>query len=72
MKRKEYSAAAVKHPFWFMEFRNEVKLLSEGKSFEEIRELCKTENIFACKWRQGTDKLKRNINQNRRGSWQAG
>ena len=47
MKRKEYSAGAVKHSFWFMEFRKEVKLLDEGKSFEDIRELCKTENIFA-------------------------
>lgn len=28
MKRKEYSAGAVKHSFWFMEFRNEIKLLS--------------------------------------------
>ena len=46
MKRKEYSAGAVKHSFWFMEFRNEVKLLSESKSFDEIRELCKRENIF--------------------------
>lgn len=47
MERKEYSAGAVKHSFWFMEFRNEIKLLSEGKSFDEIRELCKAENIFA-------------------------
>ena len=47
MERKEYSAGATKHSFWFMEFRNEVKLLSEGKTFEGIRELCKTENIFA-------------------------
>ena len=47
MERKEYSAGATKHSFWFMEFRNEVKLRSEGKTFEEIRELCKTENIFA-------------------------
>lgn len=47
MYRKEYSAGAVKHSFWFMEFRNEVKLLSEEKSFEEIRELCRNENIFA-------------------------
>lgn len=47
MRRKEYSAGAVKHSFWFMEFRKEVKLLDEGKSFEDIRELCKTENIFA-------------------------
>lgn len=37
MERKEYSAGAVKHSFWFMEFRNEVKLLSEGKSFEALR-----------------------------------
>lgn len=47
MERKEYSAGAVKHSFWFMEFRNEVKLLYEGKSFEEIKELCRNENIFA-------------------------
>lgn len=47
MERREYSAGATKHSFWFMEFRNEVRLLSEGRTFEEIRELCKTENIFA-------------------------
>lgn len=47
MKRKEYSAGAVKHSFWFMEFRNEVKLLSEGRDFNDIKELCGTENIFA-------------------------
>lgn len=47
MERKEYSAGAVKHSFWFMEFRNEVKLLSERRSFEEIKELCRAENIFA-------------------------
>ena len=47
MERREYSAGAVKHSFWFMEFRNEVKLLSEGKRFEEIKELCRNENIFA-------------------------
>lgn len=46
MERKEYSAGAVKHSFWFTEFRNEVKLLSEGKTFDEIRALCMTENIF--------------------------
>ena len=47
MERNEYSAGAVKHSFWFMEFRNEVKLLSEEKSFEDIRDLCKNENLFA-------------------------
>lgn len=47
MVRKEYSAGAVSTSFWFMEFKKEVVLLAEGHSFEEIRELCKTENIFA-------------------------
>ena len=47
MKRKEYSAGAVKHSFWFTEFRNEVKLLSEGLGFEDIKERCRNENIFA-------------------------
>lgn len=30
MERKEYSAGAVKHSFWFVEFRNEVKLLLQA------------------------------------------
>ena len=47
MERKEYSAGAVKHSFWFMEFRNETRLLHEGKSFEDIKALCINENIFA-------------------------
>lgn len=47
MERKEYSAGAVKHSFWFMEFRNGVKLLAEGKRFEDMKELCRNENIFA-------------------------
>ena len=47
-ERKEYSAAAVKHAFWFMEFRKEVQLLGSGKSFEEIKELNRSENIFGC------------------------
>ena len=46
--RKEYSAAAVKHAFWFMEFRKEVQLLDSGKTFDEIKELNKAENIFGC------------------------
>ena len=47
MERNEYSAGAVKHSFWFIEFRNEVKLLSEGLGFEDIKERCRNENIFA-------------------------
>ena len=47
-ERKEYSAAAVKHAFWFMEFRKEVQLLDSGKTFDEIKALNKAENIFGC------------------------
>lgn len=46
MERKPYSAGAVKHSFWFMEFRKVVSLRNEGKSWEEIQELNKKENIF--------------------------
>lgn len=46
MNRKQYSAGAVKHSFWFMEFRKVVQLLSEGKSLDEIKKLNQEENIF--------------------------
>ena len=46
MEKKEYSAAAVKHAFWFMEFRKVVSLRSEGKTWEEIKRLNEEENIF--------------------------
>jgi hypothetical protein len=47
MKRKEYSAGAVKMSFWFMEFRKVVQLLSTGMSMEDIKKLNAEENIFA-------------------------
>lgn len=47
MERKEYSAGTVKRSFWFMEFRKVVSLLSEGKQWEEIKQLNKVENIFS-------------------------
>lgn len=46
MERKEYSASATKHAFWFMEFRKVVQLLSEGKNFDTIKAMNKEENIF--------------------------
>lgn len=46
MDRKEYSAGAVKHSFWFMEFRKVVSLRAEGKSWDEIKQLNEDENIF--------------------------
>lgn len=46
MERREYSAGAVKHSFWFMEFRKVVQLLSEGMTIEEIKMMNQKENIF--------------------------
>lgn len=46
MERREYSAGAVKHSFWFMEFRKVVQLLSEGMTIEEIKTMNLAENIF--------------------------
>ncbi|MCD8338144.1 MAG: DUF1819 family protein [Lachnospiraceae bacterium] len=47
MKRKEYSAGAVKLSFWFMEFRKVVELLDMGNSYEDIKRLSQEENLFA-------------------------
>jgi len=46
MKKNAYSANAVKLAFWFLEFRKEVELLQEGKSFEEIKALSTEGNLF--------------------------
>ena len=46
MQRYKYSAGAVKLNLWFMEFRKEVQLLAQGKSFEDIKKLSEEENIF--------------------------
>lgn len=46
MNRRQYSAGAVKFSFWFMEFKTVVKLLSEGMTFDEIKEKNKKENLF--------------------------
>ena len=47
MRRKEYSAGAVKVCFWFSEFRKVVTLLNEGNSMEEVKNLNQQENIFS-------------------------
>lgn len=46
MKRREYSAGAVKFSFWFLEFRKVVGLLDSGKSFEDLKRINEEENIF--------------------------
>lgn len=47
MSRKEYSASAVKHQFWFNEFRQTVKLLNDGRSLEEIKTLVLEDNLYS-------------------------
>ena len=44
--KKNYSAGAVKHAFWFMEFRKVVTLRNEGKTWEEIKKASEEENLF--------------------------
>ncbi|MBE6098024.1 MAG: DUF1819 family protein [Schwartzia succinivorans] len=46
MRRQQYSAGAVKVAFWFQEFRTLIELLSEGKTYEEIKALNEQDNIF--------------------------
>ena len=46
MDRSKYSAGAVKHCFWFMEFRKVISLRAEDMSWEEIKSLNENENIF--------------------------
>lgn len=46
MTRKEYSAGAVKHSFWFNEFRKMIMLLLAGNSMEDIKTMSREENIF--------------------------
>lgn len=46
MERKEYSASAVKHLFWFSEFRRVVQFLDEGYSLEDVRQKNRAENLF--------------------------
>ena len=47
MKRKEYSAGAVKWSFWFLEFKKTVLLLYEGLTMPEIRQKNIDENLFS-------------------------
>ena len=47
MKEKQYSAGAISHCFWFSEFRKVVDFRAAGKTWDEIKELNETENVFA-------------------------
>lgn len=45
--QKEYSAGAVKHSFWFQEFKKIIVLLLSGNSMDEIKRMSQNENIFS-------------------------
>lgn len=46
MRKSEYSAGMVSKPFWYVEFKKVIKLLNEGKSFDDIKEMSIKENLF--------------------------
>ncbi len=48
MKRKEYSAGAVKMSFWFMEFRKVVQLLAAGKDIDDIKTMNQDSSCCQC------------------------
>ena len=41
-----YSAGLMSQSFWFIEFKKVVKLISDGKSQNEIKSACIEENAF--------------------------
>lgn len=47
MGKNGYSAGMVSKPFWYIEFKKTIKLLQEGKSFDNIKKLSIEQNIFS-------------------------
>lgn len=43
---QKYSAGLVSQSFWFVEFKKIIKLLNEGKTEKEIKELCINDNFL--------------------------
>ncbi len=43
---EKYSSGLVSESFWFIEFRKIIKLKYEGKSWDEIKDLCLTDNLL--------------------------
>ena len=46
MENEAYSAGLMSESFWFLEFKQAVKLRSEGMTLEEIRDRCLADNLF--------------------------
>lgn len=43
---KEYSAGLMSQSFWFVEMKKVLNLIKSGKRYDEIRNICLSENIF--------------------------
>lgn len=41
-----YSAGLMSQSFWFIEFKKVVKLISEGKSLSQVKDISIEENLF--------------------------
>lgn len=41
-----YSAGLMSQSFWFVEFKKVIKLISAGKTYNEIKSICIEENLF--------------------------
>ena len=46
MTNTTYSAGLMSQSFWFVEFKKIIKLIHEGKTDDEIKNLCLEENLF--------------------------
>ena len=46
MVAEAYSAGLMSQSFWFTEFKKAVKLMNGEKTYDEIRTLCLSENLF--------------------------
>ncbi len=46
MIEEKYSAGLISQSFWFIEMKKIIKLIDEGKSEEEIKNLCISENLL--------------------------
>lgn len=43
---EKYSAGLMSQSFWFLEFKKVIKLISDGRSNDEIKAICTEKNLF--------------------------
>ena len=43
---EKYSSGLVEESVWFVEFKQFIKLLSEGRTWEEIKSMCLEDNLL--------------------------